>query len=223
MNVRSIGLRRLGLVLTASLAAGTSACLVPPFSSLDDARLAGKGRVELTPFYSAIGSSSDGESSHGQDDFGVQGFLGIARTVDLGVRYEYLHHSASDEYDVDASAHTLAFGPKFSVRKDRIALSLPVGFAFGEDIDTSGTWKFIPTVIWTLPAAKALDINLSAKALISLRKNAGDPGYAINLGLGIRPGGQAFVIRPEIGGLFYPGGSGFNYHLSLGMSYRFGR
>jgi hypothetical protein len=222
MSIHAIGLGRLGLVLTAALAAGTSACLVPPFSSLDDARLAGKGKVELTPFYSAIGGSSDGESSHTQDDLGVQGFLGIARRVDIGVRYEYLHHSASGEYDSDASAHTLAMGPKLSLRRDRLALSLPVGFAFGEDVDTSGTWKIIPTVVWTLPAAEALDVNLSAKALVSLRKNGGRPLYAVNLGLGIRPGDHTLVIRPEVGGLFSSGGGGFNYHLSLGLSYRFG-
>jgi len=222
MNTWRNGLRWWGLIVTAALAAGTQACLVPPFSCLDDARLAGKGKVELTPFYSAIGSMSGGESSHGQDDLGVQSFVGVARSLDLGVRYEYLHHSASGEYDTDQSAHTLAAGPKFSVVTDRVALSLPVGFAFGEDIVTSGTWKFIPTVILTLPAAKALDVNLSAKALISLHRNGGDPGYAVNLGLGIRPGNHSLVIRPEIGGLFYPGGGGYNYHLSVGLSYRFG-
>lgn len=214
--------RRWGFAGAAILTIGMPACLVPPFSSLQDARLVGKGKIELTPFYSSIGSYSDGSSSHGQDDLGLQGLWGVARWLDVGFRYEYLYHPDSgSEYDASASAHTFGAGPKFSLIKNRLALCLPVGFAFGEDIHPGDTWEFVPAAVFTLPVGKAVDLNLSAKALIPLQKGS-DTLYAFNLGLGIRPGGGALSFRPEAGLLFSPGGSGYNYHLSLGLSYRFG-
>jgi hypothetical protein len=221
-NTRMKGWPR-GPVLAAILMIGMPACLVPPFSSLQDARLVGKGRVELTPFYSSIGSSSDGESSHVQNDYGVQGFWGVAGWLDVGFRYEYLYHPDSgSEYDASDSAHTVAAGPKFSLIKNHFALCLPVGFAFGKGVFPSDTWEFMPTAVFTLPLAKVVDLNLSARTLIPLHKGS-DTLYAVNVGLGIRPGGGSLNFRPEAGVLFNPGEGGFNYHLSLGLSCRFGK
>ena len=211
-----------GPMLAAILMIAMPACLVPPFSSLQDARLAGRGKIELTPFYSSIGSVSGGESSHSQDDYGLQGFWGAARWLDVGFRYEYLNYPGSGgEYDTSESAHTVAAGPKFSLIKDHVAVGLPVGFAFGEDIRPRDTWKFMPTALFTLPLWKTVDVNLSAKALIPLQRGPGTL-YAVNVGLGIRPGGGAVNFRPEAGMLVGPGGGGWNYHLSLGISFKFG-
>ncbi len=68
MNAKSScgrrGLWGLGVMIALSL----PACLVPPFSELQDARLVGKGSIELTPFASMISASNDGGTSHIQND-----------------------------------------------------------------------------------------------------------------------------------------------------------
>jgi hypothetical protein len=40
-----------------------------------------------------------------------------------------------------------------------ISTCLPVGFAFGTDIHPGDTWEFQPTILFTLPVSKILDIN----------------------------------------------------------------
>ena len=215
----SRGLWGLGVAIALSL----PACLVPPFSEIQDARLAGQGKIELTPFASTISASNEGETSHIQNNFGIQAGVGVLSFMDFRLRYEYLNHPKSgSEYDSSYGAHVLAGGPKFSLVKDILALSLPVGFAFGGDVESSETWQFHPTLIATAPLAKALTMSLSAKALIPLQ-SGGNTLYAVNLGMGITPNGSPVTIRPEAGILFDTEGSGFDFHLSLGLSFRIGR
>lgn len=211
-----------GLMAAAALIVGAAACVVPPFSTLQDARMAGPGRVELTPFYSSVGASNDGETNHVQDDFGLQGNVGLISWADLGFRYEYIRLSGSDSSDGGYDTHVFAAGPKFSLVKDRLALSLPVGFGVGENVTMSETWQIHPTLLVTLPLAKVLDLNASAKVLIPFQKDR-NTLYALNLGLGIRPGSGALIIRPETGLLFDPEGEGFYFHISVGLSARFGK
>jgi len=214
---------RFGLLAVIALCVGLPACLVPPFSSLQDARMVGAGHTEVTPFYSSIGSSSEGQSQHLQDDIGLQALVGVAKWLDLGFRYEYLHHpSSGSQYDESVDAHVVAAGPKFSLIKDYLALCLPVGFAFGSNVDSASTWEFQPTLLLTIPAAKHFDINLSGKALIPLEKGA-ETYYAANLGFGFQPDGGAMIIRPEAGILFHPGDPGIDFQFSLGLSFRFGK
>jgi hypothetical protein len=209
----------IGLGIVIGLCAAAPACLVPPFSTLQDAKLVGPGKVEVTPFYSSIGASSEGETKHMQDDFGVQAEAGIFRWLDVGFRYEYLRHlDSGDRYDDSFDAHIVAAGPKFSLVKNRLSVALPVGFAFGVGV----TWEFQPTILFTLPVGSVVDINVSAKALIPVQSE-GNTLYAVNFGLGIKPGEKALTLRPEAGLLFDTEGEGFYFHLSLGLSFRFGK
>jgi hypothetical protein len=206
------------------MAVGSAACLAPPFSDLQSAKLAGKGRIELTPHGSMILSSSEGETDHIQDNLGLQVAAGITNFLDLRLRYEYLYHPDSGvEYDNSYSGHVFGFGPKFSLVKDRLAVFLPVGFAFGEDIEVAETWHFYPTVLLTSPISKNFEVNTSAKALIPFRKEQ-NTLYAVNLGLGISQNIRRWALRPEVGILFdTEGGGGFYLHFSLGFSYTLGK
>ncbi len=65
-------------------------------------------------------------------------------------------------------------------------------------------------------------MSFSAKALIPLQ-SGGNTLYAVNLGIGITPNGGPVTLRPEAGILFNAEGTGFDFHLSLGLSFRFGR
>lgn len=222
-NKRRFCTTRLAILVLVA-AAGTPACLVPPFSDLQSAKLAGKGRVELTPHGSLILSSSDGETDHVQNNLGLQAAAGVASFLDFRLRYEYLHHPDSgDRYDSGFSAHVFGFGPKFSLVKDRLAVFLPVGFAFGENLEVADTWEFHPTALLTFPVSNGFEVNGSVKALIPFRREQ-NTLYAANLGLGISPDLRRWAIRPEVGILFDTEGNGGYYlHVSLGLTCAFGK
>jgi hypothetical protein len=210
-------------VLMLGIMLGASACLVPPFSDLQSAKLVGKGRVELTPHYSSITASGEDGSDHIQDNFGIQAGFGVTKLMDFRMRFEFLRHSDSGEkYDESFLGYVFGFGPKFILIKDWLALFLPIGFAYGEDIKVSETWEFHPTVLFTIPVSQAFEINTSAKSLIPYRKKQ-NTFYALNLGLGIGRDLRQWAFRPEIGILFDPEGDKHYFHFSLGFTYKFGR
>ena len=206
------------MVLVVSLALLYSCA--PVFSELQSARLAGPGRIELTPSYSSVSASSEGETEHVQDHYGIQAAVGIASVLDFRVRYERV------EVDVENSkpfgVNVLGFGPKFGLVKDWLALYLPVGFAFGEDIKVSETWQFHPTVLFSIPFNKYVELNTSAKALIPLQRDQ-DTLLAFNVGFGLSSNLDRWAIRPEIGFLYNPNSAskGHYMHLSIGFTYRF--
>lgn len=201
------------LVLAAS-----TAC-APPFSELQSARLAGRGRVEVTPSYSDVRFSGEGETEKVQSQFGVQLGTGIAEKADLRLRLERISVSEDGE---DVEVYVVGGGPKFALVPDRVAFYLPVGFAFGSDIETSETFQTHPTLIGTLPLSRGLDVTGSTKALVPLG-NDHDITVAFNLGLGIGEGISPVVLRPEVGMLINPGEEGRFWHFSLGLSYAGGQ
>lgn len=221
---KSVRWGKLGLmILMAGMVLGMTACLVPPFSDLQSAKMAGKGRVELTPHGSVILSSSEGQTDHIQDNLGLQTAVGVTNFLDLRARYEYLYHPSSDDrYDRSFSAHVISLGPKLSLVRDRLAVFLPVGTAFGPDIESGDSWQFHPTLLATFPVSNAFEVNSSAKALIPLRGGQ-NTTYAVNLGLGISQDLRRWALRPEAGILFDTEGEGFYLHFSLGLTFAFGR
>ena len=208
---------RHGLVWVPLLVATTSGC-APVFSDLQSARLLDKGRVEVTPSASTVGFSNDDdeESGHLQDNVGVQVAVGLHEAVELRARYEHVM-LAEDGPSVDV----VGIGPKVRLVDDRLALYVPVGRGFGggEDADLSDSWQVHPTVLFTVPAHRNVEVNASAKYLIPLSGDGGDDTLAFNLGLGL---GQLdrWAVRPEAGVLVNPGEGGHFYHFSLGVSFR---
>jgi hypothetical protein len=196
----------------------------PVFSDLQSARLAGQGRVELTPSASFVDFSDEG-TNHIQDQFGVQVATGVHERVDLRFRYEQIR-VAGEEWDdappADLHVNVVGFGPKLSLVKDRLALAVPAGFAFGGDIESGETWEIQPTLIGTLPITRHLELTLAGKYIIPLTADDGDNLVALNLGLGAGKLDR-WAVRPEIGFLWNPGEEGHFRHLSLGFSFLFGR
>jgi hypothetical protein len=188
------------------LAAAVPAC-APIFSDLQSARLVGPGKIEATPGFSSVYISENGESEHVQNHLGIQAAVGVLSSMDFRLRYERVL-----DYDLNA----LGFGPKFMVVKDRVAFYIPVGFAFGEDVEASETWETHPTLLFTVPVAKILELNPSAKVLIPLRGER-DTLFAFNLGAALG-NVRKWAIRPEVGICYNPGESGFFWQLSVGFS-----
>ncbi len=99
-----------------------------------------------------------------------------------------------------------------------MAIYVPAGFVFGEDIEVSDTWQIHPTLLLTLPISKYIEFNPSAKVLIPF-KSEGETLVAFNLGIGISTNLERWAICPESGFLYNPGESGHFMHLSIGFTY----
>jgi hypothetical protein len=180
----------------AGMTAFVTGC-VAPFSDLQSARLLGKGNIEVTPSYTSVSASDEGETQHVQNHYGAQVGFGLARFMDFRLRFE--HISASIEED-SVSANVLGFGPKFRLAKNWLAFYVPIGFAFGGDVENGGdSWQVHPTLLATFPVAKFLEINPSAKVMIPFKSDAGDTAFAFNLGLAISSDVTKWAIRPEVG------------------------
>jgi hypothetical protein len=205
----------MALVSIVSSVAWSAGC-APVSSDLQSARLAGTGRIEITPGATANTLHSDGESEGVQNHFGLQVATGISERIDLRFRYERIELDGEES----SSLNGLGVGPKFSIVPDRLALNLPIGFAFGGEVDeASETFQFHPTVLGTLSLTPWLEMTGAAKAIIPLNQDDSDVLTAFNLGLGLGPDLARWVVRPEVGFVFNPGEEGYYRHLSLGFTY----
>jgi hypothetical protein len=106
--------------------------------------------------------------------------------------------------------------------KDTLALALPFGFAFGQDIDSGETWETHPTLLATWTPSRKAELTASAKALVPLSGEDRGILLALNLGLGLGSDVSRWAFRPEVGFLWNPGESGHYTHLSLGLTLGFG-
>jgi hypothetical protein len=185
----------------------------PVFSEMQSARLVGKDNVEITPVYSAIYFSDDDESDTIQEHKGIQLAYGLSNKTDIRLRFENISVN-----DFDVQANVIGLGPKFRLKDDNIAFFLPVGFAFGDNIDNSRTWQMHPTLLFTLPLNAYLEFNPSVKALVPL-SNDSQTSFAFNFGAGISYDLSYWVVRPEYGFLFYPDSEGNYSHFSIGFSF----
>ena len=184
----------------------------PVFSEMQGARLVGKDNHELTAGYTSVSVSDDDDSEGLQEELGLQYAYGLSDRTDFRFRYSHISLENSDY-----SFNVIGFGPKFSIKKDVAAFYLPVGFAFGEDIEVSESWQIHPTLLYTLPLGKNFELNPSAKALIPVG-NDGDILVAFNLGAAFSTDFSKWAIRPEFGYMFNPGEEGHFTQISIGLS-----
>jgi hypothetical protein len=204
------------ICVLAFIAFGAGGC-APPFSELQSAKLVDEGEFEIGGHYSAVSWNYEGEGDKVQDNVGVQLAFGVAETMNLRFRYEYINVGGFDD-DMDLNAHVFGFGPKFSLAEDIVALYVPVGFATGEDISTEDTWQLHPTIIVTSTQGRVLELNASVKYILTFAEDQDDL-MAFNLGLGLSPDLEKYAIRPEGGVLINPGEDGYYWHFSVGLSF----
>jgi hypothetical protein len=189
----------------------------PVFSEMQSAKLAGTGRAEVTGSGSMLywnGPSSEDDSGHVEDHVGLQVATGLHDRVDLRLRYERV---------VDPGVNVLGFGPKVGLVRDHLALYVPVGFAFGKDIDSGKAWEMDPTLIGTIPLGTKAEFNASGKVMIPLGRADRDTLVAFNTGFGLSTNLRKWVLRPEVGFCFNPGEEGHYTHYSLAVSFFFGK
>lgn len=197
-----------------------SSCMPPVFSELQSARTLEKGKVEATAGFSANFSVFDDEgkqyNEHSYDHFGVHLAYGLADRVDLRARLEYIW--IDDAGEPGGTYNIFGMGPKGSIVEDRLAVYLPVGFAFGKEIENTGdTWQFHPTLLFTLPVSDYFEFNPSGKVLIPFNSDL-EALVAFNFGLGLSTDLSKYAIRPEFGLLYNPGEKGHYQHFSVGVT-----
>ncbi|MBN2543963.1 hypothetical protein JXI42_13980 [bacterium] len=183
------------------------------FSSLESARVLDPGHFEVGMTYSDLTYHSESEESDdASTHIGFQFGYGIAKKINLRLRYEMM-----DLEGFDNDWHSLFISPKFSLEKDRLALSMPLGSTFGEDINSKDYWQVQPGFIATLPIHDHFEFNFAPKALIFFQEDS-DVLVALNAGLGFSTDFSLWAIRPEVGFLFDPGEKDYFHSLNIGLS-----
>ena len=190
-----------------------------PFADLQGARLAGKGRTEITPSFSSVGYSAQGESETLQREYTVQLATGVSESTDLRVRYTRVAPPPGS--GGEGGINILAAGPKFAIKPGRVAVAIPVGLAFGNGIEVGETIQVHPALFITAADSRDFEVNLSGKALLPV--SGGNIGLAANLGLGLSTNLDRWALRPEVGVLKYTGDEGYVRQASIGLSLNLGR
>lgn len=187
---------------------------VAPFSDLQSARILGPGNFEVTPGYSSVSFTDEGETQHLQDHFGIQAGFGILDFLDLRARYERISADIDEE---TYGLNVIGFGPKLRLIEDWLAFYVPIGFAFGEDIDVSETWQVHPTLLATWPLSKSFEIIPSAKVMIPFSEDLRTL-YAFNLGMAIGTDVRKWAVRPEVGICTRFDDTGYCLQFSIGFT-----
>ncbi len=204
---RSSRLRATGVTATFIAALFGGAACAPVFQ---DARLVGPGRVQITPSVSGAGVSRDGDTEYLVTTFAAQAEIGATERFSLGGAFAHFRDRSGD------GLNTVAFGPKFGVVRDRVAVAVPVSAAFGENVQTSDTWEFHPMAVFTVPLGERLDVNPSARLLIPVCEGC-ETLAGFNAGFGLRST-STLTVRPEFGILINPGQGGVIWTFGVGLS-----
>lgn len=147
----------------------------------------GKSNLELMLTYSAFVTSIFGETNHYANLHGIQAGYGLGQKFDFQFRYGLSQYLLG--YNDDQLLHQFAFGPKFAMLKDRLAIRLPVSFLAGDNVRTSESWELSPTLFFTQKIEQISELNGSITAIIPLNRrdifNPNDVFVALNLGMGL--------------------------------------
>lgn len=198
--------------LLISLIFLTSNC-VTIFSEFQSADTLGEGNTEITPAASIVSFTNEGESEHIQTNMGVQVGYGLSDVTDLRFRFEA--PSYGDDLSTFGEFFAFGFGPKVQLIEDKVAAYMPLGFAFGEDVETSETFEIHPSVIMTFPINETTELNPSIKLIMPFDDR--DATLALNLGLGFWNDNMG--LRPEIGIMkSLENGDGTFVHFGVGFS-----
>lgn len=217
-HCRFLRLRFRCLLAAAPILLLSGAC-VPFVADQQSARLLEPGHVEVTPSFSSVSFSAEGETEHVQNQFGLRFGYGASPNVEVRGLYERVRLDEDVRLD-DTDVNLLGAGVKVGLVRDQLALFLPVGVAFGGDVDSGETWTFVPTLLATWRAAPALEFNPSIKALYPFAIEDPELFLGFHLGAGISTDMDRWAFRPEVGAVINPGDEGTTWGWAVGFSFR---
>ncbi len=186
------------------------------FSEFQSAETLGEGNTEITPAASYVGFYDDGDQEHIQTNIGVLAGYGINETLDLRGRVEL--PMIADEFETFGDVIAIGFGPKIKIGDNNASFYSPIGFAFGDDIETSETYEWHPTLIMSTSLKDGAELNGSFKLIIPFEEER-DNALALNLGLAKWASNTG--IRPEIGIMKNLNDeTGIFFHAGVAVSFR---
>ncbi len=188
-----------------------SGCYV--FSNHQSARLIAPDEIEITPILQQVNFTEDGTSEQVGIQFGFQFTQGLTRHLNLRARYERI------DPDGPAAYHYFDFGPKFGKVDGRLALELPFGAFFGEDVSEDRSLQFHPALMYTHSFTERIELTGFAKYLFFLFDDSDDLA-AFGLGAGFTSEDGRVCVRPEFAVLRNPGEDGYYSSFGLGLSFR---
>ena len=184
----------------------------PAFTEFQGADLVGKGKIEVTPYFSSTSSSDeDAPSGDIQDSKGLRLAYGLSEKFDANIKYEKIDISSGM-----GDGSVFGLGLKYNLYSDekhRFSVNLPIVFStqnidvtdpFSEGSSSmSYSYRTIePTVLGSSKILNNIDVNYSAKMLIKIAGDGtdSDNGYAFNLsGLLFIPQNPKIGFMPEYG------------------------
>jgi hypothetical protein len=198
------------LILSVLLIVAAGGCFAPVNLVYEDARMLGKGEVELLGSYSRYaGQVDDGGLLLYNFNLGIQAGLGLAEVWDLKLDYEHLRLTTAYDvantrlvrWDETSPMHYLEIENKISLYRDHVALGIPLGYylLLADEEEVEGMFILDPRVYLTYTNPKhTISVNLVPKIHLWLEK---DPFLfpGISLGLGLSTDLDKWVVRPEVG------------------------
>jgi hypothetical protein len=191
---------------------------VPFVADQQSARLLDDGQLEVTPSFSSASFANQGEMEHVQDQLGLRLAYGVSTTVEVRAMYERV--ILDDDVTSQDDVNLFGAGAKFAVVPDQLALFVPVGFAFGGDLDSGDSFTFYPTLLASLRAAEGLELNPSVKAIYPFAAEDQTLFLGFHLGAAIGPDLDRWAVRPELGAVINTREAGVTWGWTLGFSYR---
>ena len=181
-----------------------------------DARMLKARQVEVTPSINPGFVSTNGETAHVWNDYGLRAQVGLTDRINVGVGYNrtQLDIENPDSYGFN----TVAFGPKFSLMPDRLAVAVPVSVFLAEELNADERWQLHPTVLMTVPVSERVDFNPAVRLLIPVCDQC-ETSIAFHAGFGFRTG-RHLILRPEAVAIVNPGDDGVSWTFGLGASIR---
>jgi len=186
------------------------------FDTLQSAKLLSKGDISVVPKYSLVTYTHTGAPGIESDNFGLLCGVGLTPRFNVYAKYDRLQL-----YAYDVGYNFLDVEPKFAILKDRIALSLPVGFYFGKDIEYDRSLDIQPTLFLTYTFNRVLDCTIAPKVVVFV------PSFTsvtlitlVSANMGIHCLSDKIVIVPELGYAAKPWAMDRFFYGSIGIAYR---
>ncbi len=194
----------------------STGCFAPINSTFESAKLLDKGDIEVQGNYSVYYGTSFLEDGYVNlnNNFGFGVGYGISDRFNMKLRYERINTKYSFEIfdeEIDISGlNYFELSNKFSLKKDKFALSIPLSIYLYEG---ESLFSLDPRFFFTFRNNDTFEFNLIPKAHVLIGDGIGFmPG--INFGVGLSSNLNEWAIRPEFGfDGYFTFGVGVNYYI----------
>ncbi len=202
----------------------TAVGCAPLNTTYETAAVVPKGKGEAQGNFSYYRSSSKApngnrESQTESTNLGIGFGAGIARNLDVKLRYELFVLTEDRRDAVGSQVHFASVAPKYSFGNlEQVAIKVPVGGYFWKD---DHQWVVSPQLLVTPMRRPNRDLTLGGKIDLWLGDGAEDINKTVGLTLGMGFGKNVAVaaLRPELGVLFSTDSDNDGFVMTFGAAY----